>query len=309
MQIWARTLKLFYLEPNNTSGGYNSCTHANDFLYSLPVAASERQGIVRGDNKISDSDSVMARDAYYFNATNDNANSGELSEIYSERNDHLQNQDSVLSETHIFKPTLLNDARIGVMIDDFPFAAGSFNQNIATKIGLPNGTNIEIPEKSNGLVSPNITAGFRPSTTIEFIDDLAWILGSHSLHIGGSVQWTEGYNNQNTGSVSGDYTFSSGTTAEGNDTTVVSGTGSQSASYLLGRVVSASQQVSECTAGVGWHQICSRAHHGDHGTGVGEEGAIMDDRRLFVDMADYQSLHRVTPASGIRYRSAVNVDS
>jgi len=180
VQIWARTLKLFSHEPN-TSGGYNSCTHANDFLYSLPVAANERQGIVRGDNRISDSD--MARDAYYFNATNDIANSGGLSEIYSDRNDHLQNQDSVLSETHIFKPTLLNDARIGVMIDDFPFAAGSFNQNIATKIGLPNDTNIE------------------------FIDDLAWILGNHSLHIGGSVQWIEGYNNQNSCSVSGDYTF------------------------------------------------------------------------------------------------------
>jgi hypothetical protein len=69
------------------------------------------------------------------------------------------------------------------MIDDFPFAAGSFNQNIATKIGLPNDTNIE------------------------FIDDLAWILGNHSLHIGGSVQWIEGYNNQNSCSVSGDYTF------------------------------------------------------------------------------------------------------
>ena len=49
--------KMFYPTPNNTSGGYNSCTHANNYLYALPVSASERQGIVRADYRASDRDS------------------------------------------------------------------------------------------------------------------------------------------------------------------------------------------------------------------------------------------------------------
>lgn len=240
--------KMFYPLPNNTSGGYNSCTHANDFLYALPVAASERQGIVRSDYKIGDNDNMMARYAYYFNGTNNGTNNGGLPGIYSHRNDHLQTQSAVLSETHIFKPTLLNDARIGMMRSDFPFQAASFNQNVATKIGLPNDTGIEIPLMNNGVVAPNITVGFRSSTTIEFFDDLTWIKGNHSLHIGGSAQWTEGYNNQTGSSASGNFNFSSGTTAQGNDTTVIAGTGSTFASFMLGQVTSASQLVQEGSA-------------------------------------------------------------
>lgn len=240
--------KMFYPNPNNTAGGYNSCTHANNYLYALPVAASERQGVVRADEKIRDNDSLVARYAYYFNGTNNGTNGGGLPGVYSHRNDHLQTQSAVLSETHVFKPTLLNDARIGMMRSDFPFQAASAGLNIAGKIGLPNDTPIEIPQMSNGLVAPNITVGFRSSTTMEFLDDLTWTKGSHSLHIGGSVRWTEGYNNQTGTSASGNFNFGSGTTAQGNDTTVVSGTGSQFAAFMLGQVVSASQLVQEGSA-------------------------------------------------------------
>ena len=240
--------KMFYPTPNNTAGAYNPCTHANNYLYALPVSASERQGIVRGDEKISDSDSLMARYAYYFNGTNNGTNAGGLPGVYSHRNDHLQNQTAVLSETHIFKPTLLNDARVGMMRNDFPFQAASAGLDIASKIGLPNDTGIEIPQMNNGLTAPNITVGFRSSTTIELLDDLTWVRGNHSLHVGGSVRWTEGYNNQTGTSASGNFTFSSGTTAQGNDTTVTSGTGSTFAAFMLGQVPSATQLVQEGTA-------------------------------------------------------------
>lgn len=240
--------KMFYPLPNNTSGGYNSCTHANNYLYALPVIASERQGIVRSDYSISDSDSIVARYAYYYNGTNNGTNSGGLPGLYSHRNDHLQTQSAVLSETHIFKPTLLNDLHIDMMRSDFPFQAASAHQNIANQIGLPNDTDIEIPQMSNGVVAPNITVGFRASTSIEGIDDVTWSKGNHTLHIGGSATWTEGYNNQTGSSASGNFNFGGGTTAEGNDTTVVAGTGSQFASFMLGQVTSASQLVQEGSA-------------------------------------------------------------
>ena len=246
--------KLFYPAPNNTSGSYNSCTHANNYLYGLPVSSSERQGIVRSDLKVSEKDNIVARYAYYFNATNfpyGTVPAG-LPGSYDHRNDHLQTQNAVLSEIHVFSPSLLNDARIGMMLSDFPFQAGTAYQNVAGQIGLPNDTNIESPTMSNGVQAPNITVGFRSSVSIDGLDDLTWTRKNHTLHLGASAQFTEGYNYQTGSSASGTFTFTSGTTAEGNDTTVVSGTGSTYASYLLGQVNSATQLVQ---AGYAWRRM------------------------------------------------------
>lgn len=236
---------LFYPQPNNTSGGYNSCSHANNYLSQQPLLSNERQGIVRSDYKLSDRDNFVARYAYYLNHTN---NGGGFSNAYSARNDSLETQSSVLSETHAFRPTLLNDARFGLMIGDFPFLAATAGENVAGKINLPNDTPIASPTFSNGVTTPNITVGFRSSATVELIDDLTWIAGRHTLHIGGSARWSEGYNNQTGSSPSGTFNFSAGTTEQGNDTTVVSGSGSQYAAYLLGQTVSASQLVQQGTA-------------------------------------------------------------
>ena len=235
--------KLFYPTPNNTTGSYNSCTHANNYVYALPVLANERQGMVRSDYKVSASDSVVARYAYYLNERTMEPTPGGLPGIYSHRNDHLQTQDAVLSETHVFSPTLLNDARIGGMRSDFPFQAASAYKDVAGQIGLPNDTDILIPTMTNGVIAPNITLGFRSSTTMEGFDDLTWIVKQHTLHIGGSVRFSEGYNNQTGASPSGTFNFIAGTTAEGNNTTVTTGTGSQYASFLLGEVNNASQLV------------------------------------------------------------------
>jgi len=236
---------LFYPLPNNTSGGYNSCSHTNNYLTSQPLLSNERMGLVRSDYKLSDKDNFVARYAYYLNHAN---NGGGFNNAYASRNDTLETQSSVLSETHAFKPTLLNDARFGLMIGDFPFLAVTANEGIAGKVGLPNDTPIAAPQMNNGEPTPNITVGFRSSQTIELIDDLTWILKNHTLHIGGNARFAEGYNNQTGASPSGTFTFSSGTTAQGNDTTITSGTGSTYASYLLGQTTGGSQLVQQGSA-------------------------------------------------------------
>ena len=244
--------KMFYPLPNNTAGSYNSCTHANNYLNALKAIQGERQGIVRTDYKAGVNDSWVARYGYYLATSNNGTNTAGFAPEFSDRNDHLQNQTGVLSETHVFKPTLLNEARIGFMRNDFPFLAESYNQGIASAIGLPNDTNIEIPVMSNGLTAGNISLGFRSSTTVEAIDDVTWILGAHSLHVGVSGRYVEAYNFQPPGGESGTFNYSSGTTAQGNDSTIVSGTGSQFASYLLGQVSSATQVVA---TGLAWRRF------------------------------------------------------
>jgi len=227
---------LFYPKPNNTSGGYDSCTHASNYLGQEPVLSHERQGIVRGDYKVSDKDNFVGRYAYYYNYTNNGSNTiGGLNNAYTGRDDSLRTQSSVLSEVHAFRSNLLNDARFGLMIADFPFQAATAYKGIASKIGLPNSTPIAAPTMSNGVAAPNITVGFRASTTVELMDDLTWMLKNHTLHLGGSVRWTEAFNNQTGTSPSGTFTFSSSTTAAGNDNSVTSGTGSLYAAFLLGQ--------------------------------------------------------------------------
>jgi len=237
--------KLFYPLPNNTSGGYNSCSHTNNYLTSQPLLSNERMGLVRADYKLSDKDNFVARYAYYLNHTN---NGGGFSNAYAARNDTLETQSAVLSEVHAFKPNLLNNGRFGIMIGDFPFLAVTAGQNIAGKIGLPNDTPIAAPTMNNGVATPNITVGFRSSETFELIDDITWIAGRHTLHIGGSARFAEGYNNQTGSSPSGTFNFSAGTTQQGNDTTVVSGSGSTYASFLLGQATSGSQLVQQGSA-------------------------------------------------------------
>lgn len=240
---------LFYPKPNNTTGSYNSCSHANNYVGQEPVLSNERQGIVRADYKLSDTDNFVARYAYYFNHTNNGSNTvGGLNNAYTGRNDNLQTQSTVLSEIHAFRPSLLNDARFGLMIGDFPFLAATAYQNIAGQIGLPNSTSIAAPTMNNGVSTPNITVGFRSSSTVELLDDITWIAKNHTVHIGGSARWTEGFNNQTGTSPSGTFTFSSSTTAQGNDTTVTSGTGSQYASYLLGQATTGNMLVQHGSA-------------------------------------------------------------
>jgi hypothetical protein len=237
--------KMFYPQPNNTSGGYNACSHANNYITSQPVLSHERQGLVRADYRASNADNFVARYAYYLNHTN---NGGGFNNSYAARNDDLETQSAVLSEVHAFKPTLLNNARFGLMIGDFPFMAVTANQGIAGKIGLPNDTATVAPQMNNGLPAPNVVVGFRSSATVELIDDLTWNLGTHTVHVGASARWAEGYNNQTGNDPSGTFNFGSGTTAQGNDTTVASGTGSAYASYLLGQVTGASQLVAQGSA-------------------------------------------------------------
>lgn len=236
---------LFYPKPNNTTGGYNSCTNANNYEAQEPVLSNERQGIVRADYKLSDADNFVARYAYYLNHTN---NGGGMSNAYTGRNDTLLTQSAVLSELHAFSPSLVNDARFGLMIGDFPFQGATANENVAGKIGLPNSTPLAAPTMSNGVTTPNITIGFRASTSVEVIDDVTWMVKSHNIHVGGSARWVEAYNNQTGTSPSGTFNFGSGTTAQGNDTTVTSGTGNTYASYLLGQTVNASQLVQKGVA-------------------------------------------------------------
>jgi hypothetical protein len=131
--------------------------------------------------------------------------------------------------------------RAAVLRSDFPFAATTANQNYAAKLGLPNDNAIVAPIFSNGLATINGTVGFRASTTLELTDDATKTIGSQTIRFGFDGRFTEGYNNQ-AGSAAGQFNFTATNTAQGTNTTVVTGTGSQYASFLAGATSSASAE-------------------------------------------------------------------
>jgi outer membrane receptor protein involved in Fe transport len=238
---------LFYPLPNNAVGSYDPCTHANNYLANPKLVSKEKTALGRVDYRLSDKDSVFARYAYYQNFTN---NAQGYSPLFY-RNDTLQNYDAVLSETHIFSSSLINDTRIAVLRSDFPFQAATAGQNYAAKLGLPNDNAIVSPIFTNGPIALNGTVGFRSSTTIELVDDGTKTLGAHTVRFGFDGRFTEGYNNQS-GAASGSFGFSASQTAAGTNTSVTAGTGSAYASYLIGAVSSASVQLAQGTAYRKW---------------------------------------------------------
>jgi hypothetical protein len=225
----------YYPHANNTTGPYNSCTHANNYIESPKLNVNETVALGRLDYKLSDADSLFARYAFYLSSQN---NAGGYSPIYN-RNDNDQIQNAVLSETHVFSPNLLNAIRLGVMRADFPFESATANQNIAGQVGLPNDTPYDGPIMSNGLAEFNTTIGFRTTTLVELLDDITKVVGSHTIQFGASGRFTETYNAQANGN-SGTFNFSSNETAAGNNTTTTAGSGSTYASFLLGQTASAS---------------------------------------------------------------------
>ncbi|CAN5625361.1 TonB-dependent receptor [soil metagenome] len=228
-----------YPLPNNTVGSYDPCTHVNNYLTTPKYTFNERSALGRVDYTLSEKDNLFVRYAYYQSQTNNAAGFGPI----FNRNDNLRNYGALLSETHVFSPSLVNDVRIAVLRSDFSFAGVTAGQNYAAKYGIVNDSATIAPVISNGLSSTNGVLGFRASTTIEFVDDVTKTLGAHTVRLGADIRFTQGYNNQS-GSASGQFNFSSAQTASGTNTTVASGTGSIYASFLLGAVSGASAQTS-----------------------------------------------------------------
>ncbi|SDE93704.1 TonB-dependent receptor [Terriglobus roseus] len=238
--------KMFYPQANNTSGTYDPCTHANNYINRPQGVSTEKLILGRLDYQMSDRDNIVARYALYDNTGN---NPGGYS-AYFNRNDESQTQNALLTETHVFSSNLINEARIGIIRNGFPFQSATAGQNISNKIGLPDPTPLIGPVMSNGLATFNTTYGFRTNTGLDLVDDVTLIRGNHVFHLGASFRWTEAFNYQLNGGDS--FSFSATQTAAGNNTTTTTGTGSAFASFLAGAVATASDN---SAAGIAMRKI------------------------------------------------------
>jgi hypothetical protein len=231
----AQAVNQLYPLPNRTP--ISPYTNAQNYLATVSTLTSMQQYTTRIDHRISDSDSIFGRYTYYVNFTNNGAQSPWPNPAARARNDNFETRNVAIDETHTFSPTLVNEFRLGLGRQYFPFQVDSYNQGWPTKLGLPASVpNTALPIFSNGYTNfPTQTVGRRGSLTWDVTDTVTLVRGSHSIQAGVEYRRLFG-NNYQTNTPSGQFNFTSSLT--GNPQSQ-SGTGSAYADFLLGYVSSA----------------------------------------------------------------------
>jgi hypothetical protein len=231
----SQKINQFYPLPNQAPS--NPFTNANNYLASVSLNTTMQQYTTRLDHRFSDNDTFFGRYTYFVNYYDNGTASPWPNPAVRARYDNFETRNAAIDETHTFSPTVLNEFRLGIARQFFPFQAASFNQNWPQKLGFPASVpNTVVPSISNGYTAFSTgTVGIRGALTWDFTDTVTVIRGSHSIKAGFEYRLLFG-NNYQTSAPSGSFTFAQ--TLTGNPQSQ-SGTGSTYADFMLGAVSSA----------------------------------------------------------------------
>jgi Carboxypeptidase regulatory-like domain/TonB dependent receptor len=192
----AATISTYWPTPNATASAING---GNNFFSDPHRQESRNNFDVRIDHKINDKDNAFGRFSYEnqpsfipspFNNLLDGGGFFDGTEDNSYRS-------LALSEVHLFRPTLVNEFRLGYnRINSHRYQLNS-GENLSAQLDFPN-----VPYGPNNGGLPNITFGdgtagigsseYLPSiekqNSFVFTDNVTWIRGHHSLKFGTEVR-------------------------------------------------------------------------------------------------------------------------
>jgi hypothetical protein len=231
----AKNINQFYPLPNLTPT--NAFTNANNYLSSTALHTNMQQYTVRVDHRVSENDTFFARYTYFVNHTDNGAGTWPDPAVRV-RNDNFETRNASASETHTFSPTIVNELKVGIARQYFPFQAASFGGNWPQKLGFPsNVPDFVVPNISNGYTGfATGTVGVRGALTWDAADTVTIVRGAHSIKLGLEYRLMFG-NNFQTANPSGTFNFSAALTG---NPQAQSGTGSTYADFMLGAVSSGS---------------------------------------------------------------------
>ncbi|MGD0124016.1 MAG: TonB-dependent receptor [Terriglobia bacterium] len=224
-------LPLPNLAPNNPF------SQTNNYIGDQPETVATNQIHARVDHSFGSKNRLFGR--WSFNAEDANRpdDAGPWPDpVWYTRADRIHNQQAVINDVHTFSPSLLNEVRLTVMEQHFPFTQGGYDQGWPQKIGLP----ADVPPtlfplfNIDGLATlgGDNTTGIRDETTFQIFDMISKIHGNHSLKFGTDLRHMS-YANYQAGDPSGSYNFPSTLTGNPQNPT---GTGFGFATFLLGAV-------------------------------------------------------------------------
>jgi len=236
----------FWPAPNRTPS--NAFTFSQNFEDSALTKVEWTQASFRVDHRFNNANSIFFR---YTHARHQSSGNSIYTDptVGQNREDDQINRNLVLSDTHTFSPTLINNLRIGAMRQAFDFQAINAGKDWPTKLGLPS---IVPPDQfpqfdfGFGLIGGQ-AYGTRGSLNWDIQDLVTKIAGNHTLKIGYNHRILQGSNRQGA-ALSGDYQFAGLTT----NPQSAAGTGSNLAQFLLGEVSTAGI---DRILGNSWHAV------------------------------------------------------
>ncbi len=151
---------------------------------------------------------------------------------------YTRNQNAVISETHTFNPSTLNEFRVGVNRVNTNWYGLDENLQTSNQVGIPGINNF--CGICGGLPTINVSgfstfghASFAPTlrhdTTFEYVDNVTFIRGKHTIKVGADIQRVQADLYQTTNPI-GEFDFNQ----ENTSLAGANGTGSGYAGFLLG---------------------------------------------------------------------------
>jgi len=240
----------FWPQPNRAP--INQFTFSQNFQDSARSLVDWEQVNWKVDHRFSDNNSIFVRytssrhapfaDAFFTDPT-----------VGENRTDDQTNRNAVVSDTHTFSPTLINNLRVGLMRQYFVFQAINFGQGLPRKLGLPEIVpNDQMPQMNFGFGSiGGGAAGTRGSLNWDIQNMITKIWNSHTIKAGYNHRVLYGGNLQGA-ALSGSFSFD-GLTSNPQSP---AGTGSSMAQFLLGDVNTSGI---DRILGNAWHGFASSA--------------------------------------------------
>jgi Carboxypeptidase regulatory-like domain/TonB dependent receptor len=211
--ISLKALDTFYPMPNTGAAG----AIANNYAFNFPTPISSNQGDIRLDQNISSRQTAFVRFSYkkrdVQNAPTGSVNAGAT--IAPEIDSGF-----TVAHNFILTPTLVNEFRGGF---NGTLSSSSNKTSAVQTLAALGFTGIPDPPPGSGGPSFSITgfqsASFGSSSiskgnTLQFIDNLTWIKGKHTLKFGGDYRYMTAYfSNVFASSRAGSYTFNNSVTS------------------------------------------------------------------------------------------------
>lgn len=214
----------------------NAFTNNNNFL-ALPSSPTD-QGVtnVRIDHRFSDQDSIFGR---YSGTRNTSANPGfGLGPAdTTARTDQRDNHTAIVTETHVFSPTLLNEFKVSASRHNLFFNHPGFDGNWPQKLGYPSILPQDAFPAVNisgvlGMGGGTFAGGTRATLITQLANTLTLSKGKHNIKGGFDHHWYQ-QNWANRRAPSGSFDFTAALTG---NPLIPAGTGLGFASFLLGEV-------------------------------------------------------------------------
>jgi hypothetical protein len=237
-------LKILEYMPLPNARPEDPLTNSLNFI-SL-AATPVNQGVfnIRLDHRFSDKDSMFGR---YSRTRNTRRGSGwglgaADPDIFS-RVDQRDNHNVVITETHVFSPSAINEFKANLTRQSLPFFHQSFGGNWPDQLGLPPILPRDLFPRIGiagvlALGADPFSAGLRAQHAIQVADAVSLVRGRHNIKIGFDHRWyrLNWFLRRN---ISGNFSFSAALT---NNPQAPAGTGVGMATFLLGEVSGGQQE-------------------------------------------------------------------